>query len=202
KGGRGTEREWAMMRMPPAEGLLALFESHGFSDPPFRQMLAAYEHHMKMDLSGYPRVRRARTPTLFTRLVSIVDTFDAVTSPRSYRSQPWPADEVLRNMRDEPDWGLDPVLVKAFIHATGIYPIGTLVRLSDGTTAVVAEQNPEHLESPVVRVVLDKQGARIAPPTTLDLADTRAASAPRLSIVRSVEAATCDIDVSQVLVPA
>jgi HD-GYP domain-containing protein (c-di-GMP phosphodiesterase class II) len=202
KPGKLTEPEWAMMRMHPAEGLLALFETHGFADPPFRQMLAAYEHHMKMDLSGYPRVRRARTPTLFTRLVSIVDTFDAVTSPRSYRAQPWAADEVLRNMRDEPNWGLDPVLVKAFIHATGIYPIGTLVRLSDGTTAVVAEQNPEHLDSPVVRLVLDAQGARITPPTTLDLADTRDASAPRISIVRSVEAGTCDIDPAQVLVPA
>ena len=131
KPGALDEKEWQQMRLHPREGLLALFQLRGFAELPLRQMLAAYEHHMKLDLTGYPKVRRTRRPSLFTRVVSVVDTFDAVSSARSYRSRGWPPDKVLLNMRDEPGWGLDRVLVKAFITATGIYPVGTVVSLTD-----------------------------------------------------------------------
>lgn len=202
KPGKLNDIEWAVMRLHPAEGLMSMFEIHGFNDPPFRQMLAAYEHHMKVSLSGYPQVRRERRPTMFSRVVSIVDTFDAVTSVRSYRAKPWPPDQVLRAMRDDPAWGLDPVLVRAFINATGIYPVGTVVELSNHCIAVVAEQNFDRLYEPVVRVVRTAQGAYLDAPQTLDLSEPGPVDASPISITRSVDAATLGIDVSQVLVPA
>jgi len=202
KPGKLNDVEWAMMRLHPAEGLMAMFEIHGFTDPPFRQMLAAYEHHMKISQTGYPRVRRARRATMYSRIVSIVDTFDAVTSIRSYRSKPWPPDQVLRAMRDDTGWGLDPVLVKAFINATGIYPVGTVVQLSNGCIGVVTEQNPDRLYEPIVRVVRDAQGDVLAVPPTLDLSEPAAAGAAGVAIARSVDAALLGIDASDVLVPA
>lgn len=195
KPGALDDGEWATMRQHPTLGLLSLFKIHGFADAPFRQMLAAYEHHMKVDFSGYPKVLRPRQPTLFTRIVSVVDTFDAVTSKRSYRSRPWPPDVVLKNMRDEPDWGLDPILVKAFINTIGIYPIGTVVVLSDHSLAVVTATNAEQPFAPMVRVLADSQGTILMAQQNLDLA-VPGPDAPR-RILKAVDAKRYQLDVGR-----
>ena len=192
KPGKLNDVEWGVMRLHPAEGLMSMFDIHGFADPPFRQMLAAYEHHMKTDLTGYPRVRRQRRTTMFSRIVSIVDTFDAVTSVRSYRSKPWAPDQVLRSLRDDTGWGMDAVLVKAFINATGIYPVGTVVQLSNGAVAVVAEQNPDRLHEPVVRVVRDAAGQVLKTPASLDLSEPAAVGTAPVTVTRSVDGAALD----------
>jgi HD-GYP domain-containing protein (c-di-GMP phosphodiesterase class II) len=197
KPGSLTAPEWAEMRQHPSRGLLALFQIRGFGDLPLRQMLVAYEHHMKTDLSGYPRVRRPRQPTLFTRLVSITDTFDAVTSERSYRARAWTPDTVLYNMRDQPSWGLDRVLVKAFINVTGIYPVGTLVVLTDKRVAVVAAHNPERPLAPLVKVIADAAGHPYSTPETLDLAEGSAEAGTEVKILKTVDGKRYHIDVGR-----
>ncbi|HEY0304791.1 MAG TPA: HD domain-containing phosphohydrolase, partial [Longimicrobiales bacterium] len=137
-----SDHEWHEMQQHPAEGLLSLFSMRGMSEVPYRAMLLAYEHHMKLDLTGYPKNKRARYPTLFTRIVAAADGYDAATSKRSYQSQPWPPDEVMREMRDNPHRGYDPLLVKAFINITGVFPVGTLCILDTNELAVVVARNP------------------------------------------------------------
>lgn len=174
KPGGLTDAEWAELREHPTEGLLILFQMQGFSDVPYRQMLLAYEHHMKVDLTGYPVNRRSRTPTLFSRIVAVADGFDAGTSIRSYQYTPWPPDEVLKEMRDNPRRGFDPLLVKALITATGVFPIGTLVILDTYELAVVCgvHREPERLHLPMVRVISDAMGAPLPAPRTIDLSET------------------------------
>src|SRR5690606_16579500 len=118
KAGALDEVEWALVREHPTEGLLALMELRGLGTLPLRAMLLAYEHHMKIDQSGYPRSVRARSPTLFSRIVAIADGFDAATTKRSYQAKPLLPDQVLRDMRENPHRGMDPLLVKAFISLT------------------------------------------------------------------------------------
>ncbi len=172
KAGALTDEEWAMLKGHPTEGLLLLFQMHGFADVPYRQMLMAYEHHMKVDLTGYPQSRRQREPTLFSRIVAVADAFDAGTSVRSYQHQPWPPDAVLREMRDEPKRGFDTLIVKVLITATGVYPVGTLVILDTHELAVVAKVNPDPnlLHRPIVRVISDPVGLPLSEPKTIDLA--------------------------------
>ncbi len=140
---------------------------------PYRQMLMAYEHHMRIDLEGYPKNRRPRTPTLFSRIVSVADAFDAGTSVRSYQYQPNPPDVVLKEMRENPKRGLDPILVKALVNATGVYPVGTLVILDTMEMAVVSGVNkdPEKLHQPQVRVISDSMGMPLPELVTLDLSN-------------------------------
>ena len=90
KPGALDDEEWFELQQHPTEGLLELFHFHGFPDVPYRQMLMAYEHHMRIDLAGYPKNRRARKPTLFSRIVAVADSFDAGTSIRSYQYEPNP----------------------------------------------------------------------------------------------------------------
>src|SRR5690606_1886898 len=113
--------------------------------------------HMKNDLSGYPSNTRPRAPTLFSRIVATADGFDAATSKRSYQQQPWPPDEVLREMRDNPARGYDQLLVKAFINVTGVFPVGTLAILDSHELAVVVSRSPAptRIHQPLVKIISD-----------------------------------------------
>ncbi|HEX9106365.1 MAG TPA: HD domain-containing phosphohydrolase, partial [Longimicrobiales bacterium] len=143
KTGSLSDDEWSVVQQHPVEGMLSLFGMRGLAEVPWRAMLAAYEHHMKVDLTGYPKNRRPRTPRLFSRIVSVADGFDAATSKRSYRALPWPPDEVIREMRDNRSRGYDPLLVKALTNVTGIFPTGVLVILDTMEMAVVVARNPD-----------------------------------------------------------
>lgn len=168
-----TDEEWYEIQQHPTEGLLSLFSMRGLAELPYRAMLLAYEHHMKFDLTGYPKNKRERYPTLFSRIVQTADGFDAATSKRSYQSQPWPPDEVMREMRDNPKRGYDPLLVKAFINVTGVFPVGTLCILDTSELAVVAARNPDttKIHQPIVKIISDNWGAMLAEPYTVDLSE-------------------------------
>jgi len=197
-----TDEEWVVLKEHPTEGLLILFNMHGFTDVPYRQMLMAYEHHMKTDLSGYPTNKRPREPSLFSRIVSVADAFDAGTSVRSYQYEPWPPDTVLQEMRDNPKRGFDTLLVKVLITATGVYPVGTLVILDTHELAVVAQVNPdpEMLHRPKVRVISDPVGIPLSEPVTLDLAsDDPATGGPVRQIIKTTDPQKYGIRVSDYL---
>ena len=168
-----TDHEWDQIKEHPTEGLLQLFELGGFADVPYRQMLMAYEHHMKGSGAGYPENHRSRRIGLFSRIVAVADGFDAGTSVRSYQYKPWPPDAVLKEMRDNPKRGYDQLLVKALITATGVFPVGTLVILDTMEMGVVAEVNPDPdlLHLPRVKVISDQMGVPLETPRWLDLAN-------------------------------
>jgi HD-GYP domain-containing protein (c-di-GMP phosphodiesterase class II) len=197
------EHEWAELKEHPTEGLLILFQMQGFTDVPYRQMLMAYEHHMKTDLSGYPHSQRPRDPTVFSRIVSVADAFDAGTSVRSYQYEPWPPDAVLQEMRDNPKRGFDTLLVKVLITATGVYPVGTLVILDTHELAVVSQVNPdpELLHRPRVRVISDPVGLPLSEPVSLDLAQNDPATgAPVRQIIKTTDPQKYGIRVSDYLI--
>ena len=203
KTGSLTEQEWDHLKQHPVEGLLLLFEMHGFADVPYRQMLMAYEHHMKIDLTGYPPSTRERAPTLFSRIVAVADAFDAGTSVRSYQYEPWPPDAVLKEMRDNPDRGFDKLLVKVLITATGVYPVGTLVILDTHELAVVSMVNsdPDLLHRPKVRVISDPVGLPLAEPKTVDLAEADPTTgAPIHQIIKTTDPQKYGIRVSDYLI--
>ena len=204
KPGDLTDEEWKELTEHPTEGLLALFQFHGFADVPYRQMLMAYEHHMKVDLTGYPPNRRDRDPGLFSKIVAVADAFDAGTSVRSYQYDPWPPDEVLKEMRDNPKRGFDPLLVKALINATGVYPIGTLVILDTLELAVVSgvKEDPEKLHLPKVKIISDEMGVPLSDPVELDLEEVDDATGqPSRSIIKTTDPQRYGIRVSDYLVP-
>jgi HD-GYP domain-containing protein (c-di-GMP phosphodiesterase class II) len=190
KDGRLDKEEWRIMSQHPDFGLMLLFDLHGFEEPPYRAMLTAYEHHMRTDFTGYPRVLRKRWLGFFSRIVAVADAFDAATSKRSYQYIPFPPDEVLREMRDNPSRGFDATVVKAFVNMMGIYPVGTVCILDTGELAVVvaSSPNPEELHRPLVRIVSDASGRKLAQPLLVDLSEPDAASGrPVRTIVKTTD---------------
>jgi HD-GYP domain-containing protein (c-di-GMP phosphodiesterase class II) len=166
--------DWRRIVAHPWLGMLTLFQMRGQQELPYRAMVVAYEHHMRRDFSGYPRVVRPRALSMTSRIVAVADAYDAATSRRSYQTRPYPPSAVLQEMRDNPRRGLDPIVVKAFITLLGIYPAGTLVVLDTFELAVVlaANTDPEMLSRPRIIIVSDGRGNLLQPPVETDLAAT------------------------------
>jgi HD-GYP domain-containing protein (c-di-GMP phosphodiesterase class II) len=168
-----SDDEWRRIAAHPWLGVLVLFNLKGQQEEvSYRAMTVAYEHHMRTDLSGYPKVLRPRSPSMTSKIVAVADGYDAATSRRSYQTVPYPPSAVLQDMRDNPRRGMDPVVVKAFINLLGIYPPGTLVVLDTFELAVVSAANPgfDALSRPIVRIVSDANGNMVVPPLEVDLA--------------------------------
>lgn len=189
KTGGLNEDEWRIMMAHPWMGVLALFQMRGQQELPYRQMVVAYEHHMKLDLTGYPRSLRPRKLTLFSKIVAAADGFDAATSRRVYQTEPLSPAAVLEEMRDNPRRGMDQVVVKAFINLVGIYPVGTLVVLDTFEMGLVhaASADPELISRPVVRVISDEKGNILHPGYLIDLAERNEAGTFARTIIKTAD---------------
>jgi len=155
--GRLDEEGWRLVQRHPVDGAgLLLSTGEGLYHPAAAILL---EHHAAYDLSGYPPLHEHR-PSLPSRLVSVVDSFDAVTSKRSYRD-PLDRHGALELLASAAGHGLDPRAVAAFQRLLGRYPVGSLVRLTSGETAVVVRQQPDDPTRPTVLVLLDPTGTPV-----------------------------------------
>lgn len=171
KRGPLSAEERAMIETHTWQGVLSLFSLPIGSGRPWRAMVAAQEHHMRVDLSGYPATQRTRSLSLLSKIIAVADGFDAATSTRVYQDTPWSPAHVLQGMRDNTRLGFDPIIVKAFVNLTGIYPVGTVVVLDSFELGLVhaAHADEKALSRPIVRVLADAQGNLLPDPPLVDL---------------------------------
>ena len=164
-------------------------------------MIAAYEHHMKLDLSGYPRSIRPRTPSVFSRIIAVADAFDAATNTRPH-VQAKAADTVLKQLWEDDALGFDPVIVKALINVLGVYPVGTLVILDTHELALVFQANPDavHIHRPLVRIICNAEGMWLDEPPVVDLAETAPEGDFRRSVIKVTNPERYGVRVSEYFV--
>jgi HD-GYP domain-containing protein (c-di-GMP phosphodiesterase class II) len=182
-----TEDEWRLVAAHPWLGVLALFQLREQSEFPYRSMLVAYQHHMKRDLTGYPRSLRMSEMSFYSKIVAVADGFDAATTRRVYMSDALDPSEVLREMRDNPRRGMDPVVVKAFVALLGIYPVGTFVVLDTFELAIVHGANPlpDMVSRPIIRIVSDSLGNVQHPGDIADLAERDESGGFKRTIIKT-----------------
>lgn len=114
----------------------------------------AYSHHELLDGKGYPRGLGHESISDFTKIVTIVDNYDAITSDRVYRSSKSHVDalaELIKGMNSH----FDSNYVTQFINCIGFYPQGNFVELSSGDIGVVVEQNKKDRLKPKILLILD-----------------------------------------------
>jgi putative nucleotidyltransferase with HDIG domain len=165
KPGKLTEDEFAIMKSHAALSRDILSEVPGISTMVIQ---IAGEHHEKVAGGGYPLGLAGEAISQIGRMTAIVDVYDALTSTRVYRKGQEPT-LVMKRLLEWSGSHLDHELVQRFIRTLGIYPVGSLVRLSGGRLAVVTEQG-ENLLKPIVRVVFDTTRKVRLQPRDLDLA--------------------------------
>lgn len=106
-------------------------------------LVSPFEHHIRFDHSGYPNLDRKRPISLFGRILTIVDVYDAITSPRIYRPSAMSPDKALGIMLADSGKHFDPVLLKMFVNMLGVYPIGTVLQLDSGEMGLAVHKS-EH----------------------------------------------------------
>jgi HD-GYP domain-containing protein (c-di-GMP phosphodiesterase class II) len=182
-----TDEDWRWLAAHPWLGVLALFHMGGQNELPYRAMIVAYEHHMKNDLSGYPKAIRTSAQTIFGKIVAVADGFDAATTRRAYQTVPLSPAAVLAGMRDNPRRGMDPVIVKGLVNVLGVYPVGTLVVLDTFELALVhsVHPRPEAISRPIVRIVSDERGNVLHPGELVDLTEQNEQGAFRRTIIKT-----------------
>lgn len=152
KPGAFTPDEWDIMRAHPELGFELLSSDHQL-EPDVLQ--AALSHHERLDGKGYPHALEAHSINQFTRMVTIVDAYDAMTSDRVYR-EGLPTSDALAILYKHRGKQFDEPLVESFIRMIGIYPPGSLVELHTGEVAVVLATSPRKRLQPLVEVVMDR----------------------------------------------
>lgn len=145
-----SEEEFAFLRSHAALGaqLLLKYVKHLGPLP----AVVAFEHHLRFDLKGYPKLTFPYKPHTASLIVSLCDVYDALNKRRSYKRN-YPPDLIYQLMVIEKGKLFDPELMEDFFRVIGVWPIGAIVRLSDSTIAVVREVNSEDIFSPRVEIV-------------------------------------------------
>jgi HD-GYP domain-containing protein (c-di-GMP phosphodiesterase class II) len=160
KPGKLTDAEFTIIKTHPVEGHRLLLLNSAI-DP--LVLDACLYHHEKMDGSGYPKGLKGDEISLMAKMNAVCDVYDAITSNRPYKTG-WDPAESLRKMAEWANGHFDGKVFQAFVKSLGIYPIGSLVKLTSGRLGVVVSQTTKSLTTPCVKVFFStKSNMRIVP---------------------------------------
>ena len=121
--------------------------------------IVAFEHHLRYDLRGYPKLYFAARPHIASLIVSLCDVYDALNARRSYKKS-YPPEFIYSLMLKEKGKMFEPELLEKLFMIMGVWPVGTIVSLTDKSVAIVREENEDDIFSPKIEVVFpfDKSG--------------------------------------------
>lgn len=130
-------------------------------------MLVAYEHHMGVSGTGWPAAEPGFVPHPYSRMVAVADRYDRLTTAPPQGAGLTPDRAMVRLLR-ETQQGLDVTFARVFVREMGVFPVGSMVRLSDQSVGVVCAPGPNPLQ-PTVRVVYGPDGLPLDDEPDLDL---------------------------------
>jgi len=160
KPGKLTDAEFAIIKSHPVAGHKLLLDGSNVEPVVLDVVL---HHHEKIDGSGYPGGYKGDEISLHAKMGAVCDVYDAITSNRPYKAG-WDPAESLRKMAEWTQGHFQPDIFQAFVKSIGIYPVGSLVRLTSGRIGVVMEQTGKSLTTPRVKVFFSaKSNMRIVP---------------------------------------
>lgn len=164
KPGALTDDEFTLVKLHPERGHAMLVQA---SITDAVALDVCLHHHEKVNGSGYPHQLKSDEISLFAKMGAVCDVYDAVTSNRPYKAG-WEPGVSLQRMAQWEDH-FDNVVFKAFVKSVGIYPIGSMVKLKSGRLAVVIDQSPKSLLTPILKVFFSTKSNMRLPVEVLDL---------------------------------
>jgi len=155
---------------------------------PHEVNLIALQHHERWDGKGYPDHIIGPAIDIGARIVSVADAFEAMVSKKSYRNSII-GYQAIKNLLADNSRRFDPAVIMAFTKIMGIYPIGSIVRLNDGSVARVIKVHGDAPLRPIVQMLMDNRGHVIGSgkAETVDLLESR-----KLFIKEAIDPADSD----------
>jgi putative nucleotidyltransferase with HDIG domain len=185
-----TDDEFTIMKRHVVDGAEIL---RATPDIPALAPVVAFEHHLRLDATGYPHGVTRPTLNVATMLCSIADVYDAMRSQRKYQKA-FPSERILEVLKRSDGKQFDQHLVRRFTQLIGIYSPGNVVRLSGGETAVVVKVHAPDPHRPQVRVIIDAAGNRLEFPYDVNLWDSTLENGTTSSITMPLDPAEVGID--------
>lgn len=121
----------------------------------------ALQHHERWDGKGYPSGLSGKDISLAARIVSVADAFEAMMRDRPYRDS-FIGYQAMRQLLNDNSRRFDSEILKIFVKCIGIYPIGSIVMLSDGSIGRVETNHRDAPLRPTLRLLVDKHGMRLS----------------------------------------
>jgi putative nucleotidyltransferase with HDIG domain len=165
KPGKLTAKEFSLVKTHPKRGWEILKESDQVDDIARDVCL---HHHERVDGMGYPEKLSADNLSLFAKMGAVCDVYDAITSNRIYKES-WGPGLAIRKMASWKNGHFDDRVFDTFVSTIGIYPVGTLVKLSSDRLGVIIDQTEQKLLNPQVNVFYSTDTRRYLTPKILDM---------------------------------
>jgi HD-GYP domain-containing protein (c-di-GMP phosphodiesterase class II) len=153
KPGKLTKDEFTLVKAHAFLGYELLKQDSGM--PP-EALDIVLNHHERIGGHGYPNAKRDNEISHFARIVAIIDVYDALTTDRPYKDG-LNSRTALDKLYNQAPSNFAQDLIESFIKFMGIYPIGSIVELSTGHTAVVIANNAKNQLKPIVGLVLNRK---------------------------------------------
>jgi len=154
KKGKLSVDEKRQMQTHPVHSYRIIIKELGYNED---IGIAALQHHERWDGQGYPRQIARDQIRVEARIISVADSFIAMVSTKPYRTS-MIGYAAMRNLLRDNGTRFDPEVLKAFIQVLGIYPIGSIVLLSDSSVGRVIENRSNAPLKPRVKTIIDAQG--------------------------------------------
>ena len=160
-----TDEEFSIMKRHVVDGAEIL---RGTPEIPSLAPVVAFEHHLRIDGTGYPNGVTRPSLNLATMLCGIADVYDAMRSQRKYQ-QAFPSERILAVLQRNDGTQFDQHLIRRFVQLLGIYPVGNMVKLNTGEVAIVLQVHAPDPYRPKVRVLFAADGGRLELPRDINL---------------------------------
>ncbi len=191
KNGRLTEAEYRIVKKHVGHSVVILKKTKGMNEDIIN---IALTHHERFDGSGYPNALQGTQIPVYGRMAAIIDCYDAMTSDRPFSAAKSPY-SALQNIYNWRGSAFQPELVEQFLQCMGVYPTGSLVEMTNGSVAIVLEQNLTQRMRPKVMLILDEDKQHLMEYKTVNLATTfEDASRMPMNIYRGLDPGAYGID--------
>jgi len=192
KTGEIADEECEAVLRHPIDGTMIISDIPGIKKI---AMATVFEHHQHGGANGYPRAEGQNVQHLFSQIVSLADAYDVLTSLRVYYNKQMPPDRAISILAKKRDVNLNAILVKAFINMIGIFPIGTVLKLSNGEIGLVVHQTAD-LMRPRVLLLTKFDGSEKESGEEITLLEKTEGKFKR-DISGTIDPHTANIDVKQ-----
>ncbi|MFT5451149.1 MAG: HD-GYP domain-containing protein (c-di-GMP phosphodiesterase class II) [Enterobacterales bacterium] len=195
KPGKLNEHEFKQVCFHPTSSRNLLMSAGNYFLP---AVDIAYTHHERLDGSGYPRGLTASSISPFSRMLAIIDTYEAMSTEQVYREELSPF-ETLKFLNANRKTKFDEQLVKLFIKMIGVFPIGSIIELTTGQVGIVITSNRDDNLRPKILIMLDQNKA-VSKREILNLARSNVDLLGRpIKIARTLRKGDYGIDLEQLI---
>jgi len=198
KPGPFDDGEWGLMKQHPLLGVEISLNLKELGEINPRIVIGIFDHHLRKDLTGYPKLFRKKEVSLFGRIIQIADAYDAMTTAKNYKKAPYTPEQALAIMMRDREVQFDPILLKIFIGLVGIFPVGSLVLLNTHEMGIVYKANPDPrwLDRPQV-IIVARDGKRDVKKELVDLTQRNGGGQFKRTVVKTLDPNKYHIDIAK-----